>query len=61
MSRAGRKMGINIPDTPPPASFSQEEVEFCLKLVAYWEGGPDPDSPNAVPVGLVLEKGGRDE
>lgn len=43
-------------DPPRPANYSPEEVEFALKLVAHWEGGPPPDDPAAVPVELKLEQ-----
>lgn len=42
-------------DPPPPANYSEEKIEFALKLVAYWEGGPEPEAPDAVPVELYLE------
>lgn len=48
-------MGIPVPDSNPPARYTPEEVEFSLKIVAYWEGGPEPEDPAAVPVELVLE------
>lgn len=56
MSRSARRNGISVPDSRPPKEFTPREVEWCLKLVAHWEGGPDPDSPGAVPVELVLEE-----
>lgn len=48
-------------DPPPPENYSAEHVEFALKLVAHWEGGPHPDDPAAVPVELKLESDESDE
>ena len=58
-SRASRAMGIPVADSPPPEHFTPEDVEWVLKLVAHMEGGPEPDSPDAVPVELVLEERGE--
>jgi hypothetical protein len=52
MSRAARRMGIPVDDGPPPGHFTLEDVEWCLKLVAHWEGGPPPDDEAARPVVL---------
>ena len=58
-ARGHRRLFPEITDVfqhdPPPASrYSAGDVEWLLKLVAHWEGGPVPDSPDAVPVELVL-------
>lgn len=46
-------------DPAPPPRLAPEDVEFCLKLVAHWEGGPHPDDPAAAPVEPRLPPGGR--
>jgi hypothetical protein len=43
-------------DPAPPTNYTPEDIEWALKIVAYWEGGPEPESPTAVPVELRLEK-----
>ena len=55
MSRGARRLGLPCPDSAPPARYTPEDVEFALKLVAHWEGGPEPEDPAAVPVVLELE------
>lgn len=55
-ARAARKSGIHLPDPLPPKNFTTHQIEWCLKLVAHWEGGPHPDDPAAVPVKLELEE-----
>lgn len=42
-------------DPEPPDDYTPERIEFALKLVAHWEGGPPPDDPSAVPVELHLK------
>jgi hypothetical protein len=59
-ARMHRRIFPNITDVfqtdpEPPANYSPEKIDFALKLVAYWEGGPPPDSPEAVPVRLNEE------
>lgn len=52
MSRAARRMGINIPDSPPPTHYTPANIQFALKLVAHREGGPPPESADSIPVVL---------
>lgn len=55
MARMHRKHFPDIKDVfqtdpTPPENYTPEDIEFALKLVAHWEGGPAPDSADAVPV-----------
>lgn len=56
MARLTREAGEPLPDPKPPENYTPADIEFALKLVAHWEGGPGPEDPAAWPVVLELEE-----
>jgi hypothetical protein len=59
-ARDARAAGIPVADPAPPEDFTAEDVEWCQKLVAHWEGGPPPDDEAARSVVLDEKFDGED-
>ncbi len=46
-ARAARRQGVPWEDPDRPASLDDDAYLFAMKVAAYREGGPDPESDEA--------------